>query len=45
MKVLYMSGYDDGDGRDGGVPKGANLLHKPFRPNELALGVVRVLGD
>jgi hypothetical protein len=43
LKILFMSGYDDAAGTSGGIPKGANMLHKPFRNDDLAQSVVRAL--
>jgi len=45
LRVLFMTGYDDVAGREGGVPKGANLLLKPFRNSDLATSVARALSD
>lgn len=43
LRVLFMSGYDDAAGTASGIPQGASLLHKPFRNDDLAQGVVRAL--
>ena len=40
LKVLFMSGYAEGMVRDQTrLPKGADLLHKPFRRRDLALRI------
>jgi PAS domain S-box-containing protein len=44
LRILFMSGYDDAVGAQGGVPKGADMLLKPFRNHDLQQGVVRALG-
>lgn len=44
-KVIFMSGYTGGDIEDeGGLAAGAEFIHKPFSPQELAGRVRTVLG-
>jgi DNA-binding response OmpR family regulator len=43
VRVLYISGYDDGTLQRGALEAGASFLQKPFGPSELARRVRALL--
>jgi two-component system, cell cycle sensor histidine kinase and response regulator CckA len=36
VKIVFMTGYSDGDLRAGAMPAGSHVVEKPFSPEALA---------